>query len=167
MVKGSFTAPTMTRARTIRPRSRRQEGGFLLPLSATAALVLLLSSLSLQTAVLHSRRLHLLQAARQEQDDRLASAAHGMAAALSGRYRCLTPYSSEQWAAVAATTLCPAGLDPTALAGHSTAGHGVQLTQWRPGADGSGELHLQLGSQGPTSRWRLELAPTLALREVG
>ena len=52
----------MRRVLPLRSGPPATEAGFLLPLATTGALVLLLSSLTLQTAVLQSRRLLVLQA---------------------------------------------------------------------------------------------------------
>ena len=146
-----------------------EQSGFLLPLATTGALVLLLSSMSLQTAVLQSRRVLLLQAQRQHQEDQLTSAAHRLGAELTGPYRCLLALPSEQWpqaAAAAATAGCPAGLDPAALLALLQQEHGVALSRWQPSPTG-GELQLQLGANGPTASWGLSLAPTPSLRELG
>lgn len=145
-----------------------EQSGFLLPLATTGALVLLLSSLSLQAAVLQSRRVLMLQAQRQHQEDQLTSAAHRLGAELTGPYRCLLALPSEQWpqAAAAATAGCPAGLDPAALLALLQQEHGVALSRWQPSPTG-GELQLQLGANGPTASWGLSLAPTPSLRELG
>jgi hypothetical protein len=146
-----------------------EQSGFLLPLATTGALVLLLSSLSLQTAVLQSRRVLLLQAQRQHQEDQLTSAAHRLGAELTGPYRCLLALPSEQWpqaAAAAATAGCPAGVDPAGLLALLQQEHGVALSRWQPSPTG-GELQLQLGANGPTASWGLSLAPTPSLRELG
>jgi hypothetical protein len=146
-----------------------EQSGFLLPLATTGALVLLLSSLSLQTAVLQSRRVLLLQAQRQHQEDQLTSAAHRLGAELTGPYRCLLALPSDQWpqaAAAAATAGCPAGVDPAGLLALLQQEHGVALSRWQPSPTG-GELQLQLGANGPTASWGLSLAPTPSLRELG
>jgi hypothetical protein len=146
-----------------------EQSGFLLPLATTGALVLLLSSLSLQAAVLQSRRVLLLQAQRQHQEDQLTSAAHRLGAELTGPYRCLLALPSEQWpqaATAVATAGCPAGLDPAALLALLQQEHGVALSRWQPSPTG-GELQLQLGANGPTASWGLSLAPTPSLRELG
>jgi hypothetical protein len=146
-----------------------EQSGFLLPLATTGALVLLLSSLSLQTAVLQSRRVLLLQAQRQHQEDQLTSAAHRLGAELTGPYRCLLALPSEQWpqaAAAAATAGCPAGVDPAGLLALLQQEHGVALSRWQPSPTG-GELQLQRGATGPSASWGLSLAPTPSLRELG
>jgi hypothetical protein len=143
-----------------------REAGFLLPLATTGALVLLLSSLTLQTAVLQSRRLLVLQAQRQHQEDQLTSAAHRLGAELTSSYRCLLPLPSDQWPQAAATAGCPAGLDSAGLLALLQQEHGVALSLWQPSPTG-GELQLQLGSNGPTASWSLALAPAPTLRELG
>ena len=51
------------------PACWKRPPGFLLPLSMSASLLLLLSSLSLQMAVLHSRRIQATAGDRQQVDD--------------------------------------------------------------------------------------------------
>ena len=57
-----------------------RDAGFVLPLSITGALVLLLSSLSLQTLVLHTRQVQAAERTRLQAEDRLASGAQRLAA---------------------------------------------------------------------------------------
>ena len=61
------------------------EAGFVLPLSITGALVLLLSSLSMQSLVLHTRQAQAAERTRLQAEDQLASAAQRLAADLQGR----------------------------------------------------------------------------------
>jgi hypothetical protein len=62
-----------------------RDGGFVLPLSITGALVLLLSSLSLQSLVLHTRQVQAAERTRLQAEDRLASGAQRLAADFQGR----------------------------------------------------------------------------------
>ena len=142
--------------------------GFLLPLAATSALVLLLSSLSVQAAVLHSRRLHLQQVQRQLQDDQLISAAHHLGADLQGPYQCLLSSPSSQWLPGMLPAHCPAGLDPQPWLRGLEQQHGVRVRAWLPGgAAGQGaQLQLQRMSGGPVRTWQWPSQPGQTLREV-
>lgn len=142
------------------------EAGFLLPLAMSASLLLFLSSLSLQLAVLHSRKLQQAATANVRAEDALASAAHQLAAALQGPYRCLRPWPSSSWRAGALSLACPLGLDPGPLLAPNQQEQVVRLSSWQPTADG-GLLELQLGDAGPLRRYMLTLAPVPVLREVG
>ena len=154
-------APSRRRARP--PAS---EAGFLLPLSIAASLLLLLSSLSLQMAVLHSRRSQGASSESQQGEDALVSAAHRLAAALAGPYSCLRPLPSSAWLAGALPASCPQGLDPRTLLQSTVGDQTVRLNLWQPNATG-GELLLQLGQSGPQRRYALSLTPASGLREVG
>ena len=140
------------------------QAGFVLPLALSGALILLLSCLSLQAAVLHGRRLQLAERARLQADDLLASAAHRLAARLQGSHRCLLPLDSSAWQPDGLAAACPAGLDPAPLSTTELDGQQVHLLHWRP-AGGGGELSLGLGAY--QRRFQLSLAPAQGLRELG
>lgn len=148
----------------LRPRLGFSQAGFVLPLSLSGALVLLLSALSLQTAVLQGRRLQISERARLQADDLLASAAHRLAAQLLGSHRCLLPLDSTAWQPQILSTACPSGLDPTLLTSTELDGQRVQLLHWQPSA-GGGELSLGLGAY--QRRYQLSLAPAPGLQELG
>jgi hypothetical protein len=137
-----------------------------LPLALAASLVLLLSSLSLQTAVLQSRRLQASGRSLQQAEDGLASAAQRVAAALQGPGRCLRALPSAQWLLVPLPPDCPAGLDPQGLLQLEVGGEVVQLLSWEPSGDG-GELRLGWGKTALQRRYGLRLTPGVALRELG
>lgn len=150
-----------------RGRPPSAEAGFLLPLSMSASLLLLLSSLSLQMAVLHSRRIQATAGDRQQVDDALVSAAHELAAALTGPYSCLRPLPSSSWQVVAvAPAGCPLGLDAQRLLQSVQGGQVVRLQGWQPTPEG-GLMVLQVGQTGPQRRFALTLVPVGGLREVG
>ncbi|MFM8258973.1 MAG: hypothetical protein ACKN83_03990 [Vulcanococcus sp.] len=133
----------------------------------SASLLLLLSSLSLQMAVLHSRRIQATAGDRQQVDDALVSAAHQLAAALTGPYNCLRPLPLSSWQVGAvAPAGCPLGLDAQRLLQSVQGGQVVRLQGWQPTPEG-GQMVLQVGQSGPQRRFALTLVPVGALREVG
>jgi hypothetical protein len=85
--------------RLLQRASRRSaaEAGFLLPLSLTGSLVLLLSSLSMQTAALHGRHVLAADLSRARSEDLLASSAQRVVTDLQGPYRCLLALPSSSW----------------------------------------------------------------------
>jgi len=131
-----------------------RDGGFVLPLSITGALVLLLSSLSLQTLVLQTRQVQASQRMRLRADDRLASAAHRVAAAFQGRFACLQAVPLADWRVGALPTNCPGDLDPRSLQRLSIDGQVVHLAAWEP-QQGGGALRLQQAVGGLTRRYWL------------
>ena len=130
------------------------EAGFVLPLSITGALVLLLSSLSVQSLVLHTRQVQAAQRTRLQAEDRLASGAQRLAADLQGRFACLEPVPLAAWQAGALPVDCPEGLDSTALQRFTIDGQVVELLSWTPQPEG-GELQLQLAGGGLRRRYVL------------
>ena len=79
--------------------SRRppDEAGFVLPMALAGVLLLWLSSLSLQAAVLHSRRLAHLEQQGLQQRDQLTSVAQLWADWFSGPGQCQRGLPSSQW----------------------------------------------------------------------
>lgn len=149
-----------------RSGDQSSEAGFLMPLAATSALVLLLSSLSVQAAVLHSRRLQLHQAQRHQQDDQLSSAAHHLGADLQGPYRCLLSSPSVQWRAGLRPAGCPSELDPQRWLERLEHQHAMELSSWQPLDDEgqSGRLQLQRAGGGGRRTWHWQAG--VGLREV-
>ena len=140
-----------------------REAGFVLPLSITGALVLLLSSLSLQSVVLHTRQLQAAERIRLQAEDRLGSAAQRVAAALQGRFSCLQNVPFTEWRSAPLPAQCPVDLDPTELEQISIDGHPVQVAGWWPQADG-GALQLQLPDGGLQRRFWLDRS---GVKELG
>jgi len=108
-----------------------QEAAFVLPLAIAAALVALLGSLSVQSAVLQNR---LDQAVRQqlrEQEDSLASAAQQLVGRLNRHAPCLLVLPLEQWSSQGQQCLHASQLEPL------TQGEGREgrwhLRGWNPG----------------------------------
>jgi hypothetical protein len=145
--------PTRTQSRSrIRPPS--QQAGFLLPLASTGALMLLLSSLSLQTAALQARRQFLEQLQQRQQEDRLASAAQQLVGRLRREQPVLLEQPLRQW---------PATLQQGALGEQ-----GWRLLRFEP-TSGGADLQLALTAGGATGAFALvegELKP-LGLRMAG
>jgi len=69
-----------------------------LPLASTAGLLLLLSSVSLQTLSLQARRQFLEQLQQRQQEDRLASAAQQLVGRLRREHPCLLELPLSAWA---------------------------------------------------------------------
>mgnify|MGYP003326092006 FL=1 len=144
------------------------QAGFLLPLSLSAAFMLLLSSLSLSAAALQAHQLRGAESTRQQAQDQLASAAHQLAGELQGPYRCLLSIPSSQWQTGAQALPCPAGLNLQPLLRTAQPNGLVLLRRWQPDGTGSGgELWLQVGENGLQKRYALNLVPGQGLREVG
>jgi hypothetical protein len=131
------------------------EAGFVLPLSITGALVLLLSSLSLQSLVLHTRQVQAAERMRLQAEDRLASGAQRIAADFQG------PLA--EWRLQALREPCPSGLDPDALQRLWIDGQPLQLVGWMP-QPGGGALQLQLPDGGLKRRYWLG---TAGVKELG
>ena len=149
-------------------RHPADQAGFLLPLALCGALVMLLSSLSLSAMALQARQLQAAGRSRSQSEDQLASAAHQLAAALQGPYRCLLTQPSSAWLTSPLPSDCPAGLNPQALQRITVAGSSVLLRGWTPNGSGSGGvLWLQAGESGPEHRYALTLQPAQGLQEVG
>ena len=121
------------------------EAGFFLPLSFGVGLVLLLSSLSVQTAALHGTHLHAAELRQRQADDALASAAQQVAAQFNGPYRCLLPTASSAWPA----TGCGPGAGLAPLTSARLGGSRYRLLSWQPA---TGQLRLALVGEGAASR---------------
>ena len=139
------------------------EAGFVLPLSLTGAFVLLLSSLSIQSLMLHTRQVQAAERVRLQAEDRLASASQHWAANLQGPFACLSPMASAEWHTQPLPAACPPDLDPQALQQLEIAGETVQLLSWEPSLQG-GVLRLQLAPNGLQRRYGLSRA---GIRELG
>lgn len=148
----------------VRSKPSAQEG-FVLPLAITGALVLLLSSLSLQSILLHTRQVQAAERQRLVASDQLASAAQQVAAAFQGPFACLHALPSELWSGGLPADACPPDLDPALLQTIPTAGGAVHLIRWEPW-EGGGQLELQLADQGPGLRRRFRLS-SAGVRELG
>lgn len=159
---------SMSQARQSFRRKPTASDGFLLPLAACAGLILVLSSLSVQAAMLHSRRLLLQQSQRQQQDDQLASAAHQIGADLLGPYDCLLKTHSALWRVGFLPANCPSDFKPDSWMDSLAQTYGVHLRVWEPvRTDGAGGLlRLQLGENGPQRTWRWSQQAGHGLREV-
>lgn len=140
-----------------------RDAGFVLPLSITGALVLLLSSLSLQSLVLHTRQVQAAERMRLQAEDRLASGAQRIAADFQGRLACLKAVPLAEWRLQALREPCPSGLDPDALQRLWIDGQPLQLVGWMP-QPGGGALQLQLPDGGLKRRYWLG---TAGVKELG
>ncbi|MFM7733033.1 MAG: hypothetical protein ACKO6F_06160 [Cyanobium sp.] len=141
-------------------REPPHSGGFALPLAVMAGLVLMLGSLTAQTAVHQSRLRHSAALQQRRVEDRLASAAHHLVGLVAAGHACLLELSLEQWPSAADG--CADGPAREALRNGTAAPVPYRLIQWRPlppagdepGAAGSLELQLAepQGPDGPP--WR-------------
>jgi hypothetical protein len=142
-------------------RSPRQHGhaGFVLPLASAAALVLLLSSLSLQTLALQSRSRVRAQWLQRQQGDALASAAQHLAVQLEGPGQCLLRGPSEA---------CGAGPDPAELLPNASP---AQVSGWLVAAPGSAQVRLRLRDSPAARSFAVAFDPSsgrvLQLRSLG
>jgi len=138
--------------------------GFFLPLSFGVGLVLLLSSLSVQTAALHGTHLLAAELRQRQADDALASAAQQVAAQFNGPYRCLLATDSAHWPAAG----CGAGAGLAPLLGAAVGSSRYRLMSWQPA---SSELRLALDAAGSASRqqgvFALRLDPAQPDRVLG
>ena len=141
-----------------------REAGFVLPLSITGVLVLLLSSLSLQTMVLHTRQVQAAERTRLQAQDRLTSGAQRLAADFEGRLACLKPVPLVDWPLQARREPCPVGLDPETLQQLWIDGRELHLAGWTPQPEGGGALQLQLPNGGLARRYWLSPA---GVKELG
>jgi hypothetical protein len=128
--------------------------GFVLPLSSLGALVLLLSSLSMQGLVLQAHRAQASQRARVQRDDQLTSAAQHWASELHGSMACLRQMPSSQWPQQVMAVECPPDLDLQAVQQLEVAGATVRLLSWQPQEIG-GVLHLALSGSRVQRQFRL------------
>ena len=147
-----------------------------------AGLLLLLASLTAQTAVHQSRLRHSASLVQRRAEDRLVSAAHHLVGRVAAGHGCLLALPLEQWPAAAAGCADAAARED--LRNGSGAPVLYRLIQWRPlppagqAAEPAGSLELLLEEPGEKP-WRaaflLELraaagaaAPRVAaLRELG
>jgi hypothetical protein len=157
------------------PQPPAAAAGFLLPLASGAALVLLLTGLSLQAAVLHQRELAAEALRQRQEEDALASAAQRLVAQLDGPYRCLQALPLPQWSAAAPACAAPiTAAQLAALQEPREAGLPLRLLAWEPGAQ---TTVLRLGvipqrAGGPAAQRRFHVAfggqgQVRSLREVG
>jgi hypothetical protein len=124
-------------------------------------MVLLLTSLSVQTAALHGNHLAAAELEQRQQEDALDSAAEQVAAQLNGAYACLLPVALADW--VKPVTGCPPVLDPAEVAVGQVGKSAYRVVGWTPGLVGvaarPGELRLVLSDAGSQRLYALAVAP--------
>ena len=119
-----------------------RERAYVLPLATGAAGLLLLLGLTLQSMALQERlQVSALERLRRE-EDLLASAAHQLLAALNGPHRCLVGLPLARWELEGTACASPGAL--AALRRVVVWAVPVRLLAWRPVADGTAEMELQL-----------------------
>jgi hypothetical protein len=116
-------------------RTKSGSDGFVLPLAIGVALLLLLSSLSLQTLALQSHGLAAASERLRRVEDDLSSAAHDLVGELNEGHRCLLGAALAAWDPEAAVCPAPANLtDPRSL---NTPPVAYRLIAWTPAASGT------------------------------
>jgi hypothetical protein len=126
------------------------QAGFVLPLASVAALMLLLSSLSLQTVSLQARRQLALQLRQRQQQDVLSSAAQHLLGRLKRHHGCLLDLPASDWAQAP----CLAGMPVEAIRQGQVGVHRYRLLSYTPDAAGA-QLQLALASGGPSGAFAL------------
>lgn len=143
---------------------RTADAGFLLPLSFGAALVLMLSSLSVQTAALQGATQAAAELRSRQLEDTLASAAQQVAGQLSGLHACLLALPLAAWPASG----CGVGAEAATLRDGTVGEAAYRITAWQPapGTEGGGAvptgpgvLRLELVAEGAQRQYALALAP--------
>lgn len=166
-----------------RGRPPAAEAGLAMPLAMAGSLLLLLGSLSVQTASLQLRLRSGAQLAQQRAEDELTSEAHRLVGALAVRHGCLLDLPLAEWDGAAAA-VCVRSDELAALRGGPGSGRPHRLIDWRPapwapgGASsqtGRAELLLEHAGAEPSTARRAAYAVVLAgeprqvrdLRELG
>ena len=132
------------------PDSRQQ--GFALPLALTTSVLLLLSSLSLQTLSLHARQRSRQALAIAQTLDAERSVAMAFQQHAAGAHACLLALPSSEWES---SERCP-GENPALLQSGRVDDRHWQLLDWQPKGARAGTLQL-LWSDGRQSQLDLEL----------
>ena len=128
--------------------------GFALPLALTTSALLLLSSLSLQTLVLHARQRSSQALATAQARDAERSVTMAFQQLAAGAHACLLALPSSEWDR---SEHCP-GVNPALLQFGHAADRDWQLLDWQPQGARAGTLKL-LWSDASQSRLDLELLP--------
>ena len=131
-----------------------QQRGFALPLSLATSVLMLLSSLSLQTLGLHARQRSSQALATAQTRDAERSVAMAFQQHAAGAHACLLALPSSEWDLSAG---CP-GVNTALLQSGRVADRDWQLLDWQPHGAMSGTLQLHW-SDGRQSRMDLELLP--------
>ena len=146
-----------------------ERNGFALPLALVVALLLLLSSLAMQTMILQvrSRRSVVLQLRQAE--DRLASAAHQLVGRLGERHPCLFGLNLAAWSVAGLS--CGDSEEILGLIEAEAHGLAWKVIDWRPLPGGRQvDLLLQVPDQSGRAprrgQFRVELEPTASLPRV-
>jgi len=130
-----------------------QQVGFALPLVLTTS-ALLLSSLLLQTLVLHVRQRSRQALATAQARDAEQSVAMAFQQLAAGAHACLLALPFAEWES---SERCP-GVNPALLQSGRVADRDWQLLDWQPKGTRAGTLQLYW-SDGRPSRLDLELLP--------
>ncbi len=123
-------------------RAERPADGFALPLALGASLVLMLSSLSLQTSALQSMVQSGTALRQRQAEDRLASAAHQLVGELSGTYGCLLALPLAAWPQQGG--VCSDQASQGRLRRNAVLGSSYRLLAWAPSGLDRMDLVLEL-----------------------
>ncbi|MCP9807945.1 hypothetical protein KBY58_00675 [Cyanobium sp. HWJ4-Hawea] len=131
-----------------------QEAGFVLPMASAVSLLLLLSSLSIQTVVLQSRAFGQAQWRQRQGLDSLATAAQQAAIQLEGPGLCLLKRALQP---------CPMAQDPTKLLPPRS---GAELVSWQQlslagQGQGQGQLRLRLRDSAIVRSYLVDFDPAI------
>lgn len=132
-ILGKRSLPTAMAAVVPRkpPIPPSREGGFVLPLALGVSMLLLLSSLSLQTVALQGHFDQLSEAGRGRDEDALVGAAQRLVGELNLRHACLLSLPLSRWAHEGQS--CASLPQQEALVGEAGS-FGGRLLAWSPGA---------------------------------
>jgi hypothetical protein len=131
-----------------------QQQGFAIPLALTTSVLLLLSSLSLQTLALYARQRSLQALATAKIRDAEQSVAMAFQQHAAGAHSCLLALPSSEWES---SERCPRE-NLTLLQSGQVDDRDWQLLDWQPKGTRAGTLHLRW-SDARQSRLDLELLP--------
>ena len=131
-----------------------KQQGFALPLALTTSALLLLSSLSLQTLVLHARQRSSQALATAQKRDAERSVAMAFQQHAVGAHACLLALPSSEWEGSESCL----GLNPGVLQSGRVVDRDWLLLDWQPQGASAGTLQLRW-SDGRQSRLDLELMP--------
>ncbi|MEB3360754.1 MAG: hypothetical protein VKI42_01365 [Synechococcaceae cyanobacterium] len=146
-----------------------ERNGFALPLALVVALLLLLSSLAMQTMILQVRSRRAVVLELRQAEDRLASAAHQLVGRLRERHPCLFGLNLAAWSVAGLS--CGDSAEILGLIEAEAHGLAWTVIDWRP-LPGGRQVDLLLQVPDPSGRaprrgqFRVELEPTASLPRV-
>lgn len=134
----------------------------MLPLAISASLLLLLGSLSVQSAALQSRLSQVTREELRQQEDRMISVGQQLVGTLNASHPCLLPLPLARWPQEGASCATPREVESVQRG--LWEGHPWQLVDWQPQPDGA-EVVLEL-DPATSARAPRRAALVVALRGV-